>query len=148
MDRVLLEAFSDELRKIASPWGHAAEVVGLGTLAAPHVYNAVTGKKASHKTERNTELAGLGILAAPSVKALMSKAKIAHVKRAAVDKLIQKGVQTLGTGRAAVKSGMRVGSALTAPAKPLTDAKTLMDKIRQAKAAYGTPAAKPVLIKP
>jgi hypothetical protein len=50
--------------------GHAAEVAGLGILAAPHAYNAITGKKASHKTERNTELAGLGVLAAPSIHAI------------------------------------------------------------------------------
>ena len=70
--KAMLSAFADELEKIATGmWGHAAEVGGLGILAAPHVYNAVTGKKAKEKTVRNSELAGLGLLAAPSVKALM-----------------------------------------------------------------------------
>jgi hypothetical protein len=67
---------------------HAAEVGGLGILAAPHIYHAVTGKKVSNKTERNTELAGLGVLAAHPAhalgKAMMSKMKHAGVGAALV----------------------------------------------------------------
>lgn len=49
---------------------HGMELAGLGILAAPHLYNAATGKSVSHKTERNAELAGLGVLAAPSAYAV------------------------------------------------------------------------------
>lgn len=62
-------AFASEFQKIAEDktGSRAAELIGLGTLAAPHLYNLATGKDVSHKTNRNTELAGLGILALPSL---------------------------------------------------------------------------------
>jgi hypothetical protein len=114
-----------EKRANAGPWGHAAEVAGLGTLAAPHIYNAVTGKKATHKTERNTELAGLGILAAPSVKALLTKrANVnpsAFTGRAAAKLFGGGGTKTLAdTARRAAPSGEK-----------------LLEQIRKAKASYG-----------
>lgn len=79
METAVFDSFADELEKISTGVGeHVAELAGLGTLAAPHAYSAVTGKKPSHKTERNVELAGLGILAAPSAinlgKHLLKKA--------------------------------------------------------------------------
>lgn len=76
MNLISFAAFSNELEKIASGSvaSSALEVAGLGTLAAPHVYHALTGKRTGHTTERNAEMAGLGILAAPYVKHLAGAA--------------------------------------------------------------------------
>jgi hypothetical protein len=60
--------------KTAEKWHDTAELAGLGILAAPHAYNLVTGKKASHKTERNTELVGLGTLMSPYIHKMVKKA--------------------------------------------------------------------------
>lgn len=46
---------------------HAAELAGLGTLAAPSLKHMVTGKDMSKKNQHRAEIAGLGILAAPSI---------------------------------------------------------------------------------
>lgn len=65
----------DELEKIAS---HAAELAGLGILAAPSIQH-LRGKEMSEKNKARTEVAGLGVLAAPSAlaagKAGLSKGK-------------------------------------------------------------------------
>lgn len=45
---------------------HAAELGGLGILAAPSIKKMVTGKEMSENNKHKTELAGLGVLAAPS----------------------------------------------------------------------------------
>ena len=77
MNKEMFGSFKDELTKIASKADlatHAVELAGLGTLAAPHIYSAVTGKRAKHKTERAAELGGLGTLAAPSIKSLATHA--------------------------------------------------------------------------
>lgn len=55
-------------KKEASAFGHAAELGGLGVLAAPSVQR-LRGKPMDEKAEHKTELAGLGILAAPSAAA-------------------------------------------------------------------------------
>jgi hypothetical protein len=118
LNSVTLVAFHDELEKIAS---HGVELLGLGTLAAPHAYNAATGKRVSHKTERNAELAGLGVLAAPSLahygkKALKAGTKL--MKKADAD-LWEPGTgRVIGPGgTAAANRGVStVGKA--APKKP------------------------------
>lgn len=85
-----LHAFRDEIEKVAS---HGVELAGLGILAAPHAYNALTGKKMSHKTERNAELAGLGTLASPSLAHYGSKA-LKFVKRANIgDAMAREGIE-------------------------------------------------------
>jgi hypothetical protein len=70
---------------------HAAEIAGLGILAAPSIYHKVTGKEVKKNTTHNAELLGLGTLAAPSAFAL---GKHIMQKRAAQQHLdILKGVQ-------------------------------------------------------
>lgn len=58
--------FMNELQKLkeAGLAEHALEVGGLGLLAAPTAYKAITGKKAGEKKSLAAELGGLGILAA------------------------------------------------------------------------------------
>lgn len=58
--------FFDELQKTkkASLAEHALEVGGLGLLAAPTAYKAITGKKVKDRTSHAAELGGLGVLAA------------------------------------------------------------------------------------
>lgn len=66
-------AFHRALTKGASSLGHAAELAGLGILAAPTVAE-MRGRKVSDKTKHRAELAGLGVLAAPSAIHLGGKA--------------------------------------------------------------------------
>lgn len=61
-------AFWEGFEKQASAFAHAAELGGLGVLAAPSVQK-LRGKPMGEKAEHKTELAGLGILAAPSLHA-------------------------------------------------------------------------------
>lgn len=58
--------FFSELNKLktANLAQHALEVGGLGLLAAPTAYKAITGKKVGEKKSRAAELGGLGVLAA------------------------------------------------------------------------------------
>lgn len=58
-------AFHRALTKGASNFGHAAELAGLGILAAPTIAE-MRGRHVSDKTKHRAELAGLGVLAAPS----------------------------------------------------------------------------------
>ncbi len=71
----------DELHKLkTAEWkAHALEVGGLGLLAAPTAYKAITGKKVSDRTTHAAELGGLGVLAAHPAHAL-GKAAIKGVK--------------------------------------------------------------------
>lgn len=62
----------DEVERIEKTGSHAAELAGLGILAAPTVAE-MRGKKVSDKTKHRAELAGLGVLAAPSAVALARK---------------------------------------------------------------------------
>jgi hypothetical protein len=128
MNAVSYVAFKDELEKIAG-WGdlatHAAEVGGLGILAAPTIQK-MRGKKMSEKGEHAAELGGLGVLAAPSAAHLakhlikrgsadplhialqylvkQSASKTAQSGRAMLS-LAEKGMQAVGTGAARVSQG-------------------------------------------
>jgi hypothetical protein len=64
-------SFKEELGLIkqSSNYLHAAELGGLGILAAPNVAS-MAGKKMSEKNKNRAEVAGLGVLAAPSAVAL------------------------------------------------------------------------------
>lgn len=71
-----------QMEKAASFWGgfkkrasfgHAAEIAGLATLAAPTIAH-MAGKPMKEKHKNVAELAGLGILAAPAVHSLFAKA--------------------------------------------------------------------------
>lgn len=53
------------------PWGHAAEIAGLGILARPSIQK-LRGKQVSHRSEAGHELVGLGTLAAPSAYHLLT----------------------------------------------------------------------------
>lgn len=74
MNRLMLDSFVDEFEKIAGGdnWHHAAELVGLGTLAIPTIQK-MRGKKMSEGASHAAELGGLGILAAPSVHSLLKR---------------------------------------------------------------------------
>lgn len=78
-------------KKVASGWAHAAELGGLGILAAPSVQH-LRGKEMSEKNKSRAEIAGLGVLAAPTALGvakkglgMLRKVKRASVKRAALD---------------------------------------------------------------
>lgn len=60
--------------KTASTAGHVAELIGLGTLAAPSVQE-LRKKPMSEKRKAQAEVAGLGILAAPYAHDLAKKSK-------------------------------------------------------------------------
>ena len=67
-----MRAHSQQKQKTSANWkaigeaaGHAAEVGGLGVLAAPTIQK-MRGKKMSERGEHAAELGGLGILAVPS----------------------------------------------------------------------------------
>lgn len=53
-------------------WHGAAELAGLGTLAAPSI-QAMRGKPMSEKAKNRAEVAGLGILAAPTIAGMAKK---------------------------------------------------------------------------
>jgi hypothetical protein len=55
-------------------FAHAAELVGLGTLAAPGISH-MGGKDWSENNKVRADVAGLGILAAPSIANFASKSK-------------------------------------------------------------------------
>lgn len=54
------------------PWGHAAELAGLGILARPSIQK-LRGKQVTHRSEAGHELVGLGTLAAPSAYHLLTR---------------------------------------------------------------------------
>ena len=61
--RIHIGSFFDELEKIA--WGNAAEIAGLGVLAAPSVSTLMDSKESKkEKNHARFETAGLGVLAA------------------------------------------------------------------------------------
>lgn len=70
MHTAMMLSFQDELEKIAS---HAAELAGLGILAAPSAAH-LGGKEWSEKNKSRAEVAGLGVLAGPSALAVGKKA--------------------------------------------------------------------------
>lgn len=70
MHTAMMLSFQDELEKIAS---HAAELTGLGILAAPSLGH-MAGKEWSEKNKARAEVGGLGVLAAPSAVAVGKKA--------------------------------------------------------------------------
>lgn len=127
-------AFRDELEKIA---GHGIELAGLGMLAAPHAYNAVTGKSVSKKTERNAELAGLGTLAAPSLAHYGAKA-LKLVKKADFDMWNPSTGHVSGGTGGTRAANMGVSTAAKSVAKP----KFTMDHL---KGAYQKAGIKPGL---
>lgn len=61
-------AFWAGFEKEGSAFAHAAELGGLGVLAAPAIQH-LRGKEMSEGAKAKTEVAGLGILAAPSLHA-------------------------------------------------------------------------------
>lgn len=84
MHAVTLTAFRDELEKIASMGAHAAEIAGLGILAAPTAVKHFGGKEWSEKNKRRAELGGLATLAAPSAFE-MGKSVLKKIKKGAAD---------------------------------------------------------------
>ena len=75
--------------KVGSVGAHAAELAGLGMLAAPTIQK-MRGKPMSEKNKDRAELGGLGVLAAPSALALKKPALEfgKHLlKRGSVDKV-------------------------------------------------------------
>lgn len=60
--------------KLGSAAGHVAELVGLGTLAAPAVQE-LRGKPMKESNKAKAEVAGLGILAAPYAHDLAKRSK-------------------------------------------------------------------------
>lgn len=92
MHTATLLSFQDELEKISS---HAAELAGLGILAAPAVHHLAKNTEWSEKNKSRAEVAGLGVLAAPSayavgkagvgkVKAIARAARVAKLRDAAM----------------------------------------------------------------
>lgn len=75
MHTAMMLSLQDELEKIAS---HAAELAGLGMLAAPSISH-LRGKDWSEKNKARMEVAGLGVLAAPSALAV-GKAGLSKLK--------------------------------------------------------------------
>lgn len=73
--------------KTGSGWSHAAELGGLGILAAPSVQH-LRGKEMSEKNKSRAEIAGLGVLAAPTAATVAKKGlgMLKKVKRASVKK--------------------------------------------------------------
>lgn len=71
-------SFSNELEKISSKWEHAAEIGGLGILAAPTIAD-MAGHPMSKKWKDRSELAGLGVLAGPAAKHLVKGASVEKV---------------------------------------------------------------------
>lgn len=69
-----MKSFIKGFEKQASNFAHAAELVGLGTLAAPGISH-MAGKDWSENNKVRADVAGLGILAAPSVANFASKSK-------------------------------------------------------------------------
>lgn len=61
------------VQKTATNWHHAAEIAGLGTLAAPTIQK-MRGKPMKEKNKDRAEMAGLGILAVPAAHELGKKA--------------------------------------------------------------------------
>lgn len=68
--------------KVGSVGAHAAELAGLGMLAAPTIQK-MRGKPMSEKNKDRAELGGLGVLAAPSALSLGKHL----LKRGSVDKV-------------------------------------------------------------
>lgn len=67
-------AFEAGFAKQASNFAHAAELAGLGILAAPSV-SEMRGKDWNPKAKAGAEIAGLGVLAVPSAAHFLSKSK-------------------------------------------------------------------------
>lgn len=114
---ISIGSFGDELEKIAHWSEHAAEIGGLGVLAAPTVAKMV-GKPMSDKWKDRSELAGLGILAGPSVKHL--------IKGATVD---------LSKVASFLKAGQAGGVLRSMMANPMNKAHALSDAAKSAPAA-------------
>lgn len=72
-ERVEKTAFQIGFEKRAN-FPHAAEIAGLGILAAPSAAS-LAGKPVSEKTKDISEIAGLGVLALPSIAHFASKSK-------------------------------------------------------------------------
>lgn len=74
-------------KKVASAWAHAAELGGLGILAAPSVQH-LRGKEMSEKNKSRAEVAGLGVLAAPTAIGVAKKGlgMLKKVKKASLKK--------------------------------------------------------------
>jgi hypothetical protein len=83
--------------KVANVAGHAAEIAGLGILAAPSIYHKATGKEVKKSTTHNAELLGLGTLAAPSAYALGKHIMQKHAGPAQIAAMqdVQKRMQAL-----------------------------------------------------
>lgn len=92
MHTATLLSFQDELEKLASD---AAELAGLGILAAPAVHHLVKNREWSEKNKSRAEVAGLGVLAAPAalnvgrkgiskLKAMSRAANVAKLRNAAM----------------------------------------------------------------
>lgn len=118
----LMSGFSDEMAKLAGILGHAAEVAGLGILAAPSVQR-LRGKPMAKRREAGTEVAGLGLLAAPSAYHLLKRGSVVKVaffkprslwsskaaRKAVKDTAKKPAAQALAVGGAAYL-GARAGS--------------------------------------
>jgi hypothetical protein len=88
-------AFKDELEKLG--WHAAAEIAGLGTLAAPTIQK-MRGKPMSERASHAAEIGGLGILAAPAAHSMykaVKKGGLAALKHASVDPSLVGGALSL-----------------------------------------------------
>jgi hypothetical protein len=122
MHTATLLSFQSELEKISS---HAAELAGLGILAAPSIGH-LRGKDWSEKNKARAEVAGLGVLAAPSAYAV-GKAGLSKLKGLA-SKMPKHAAPTMGAmmnmhrlADAAKAAKGAVKPMAQAAAKPLTN---------------------------
>lgn len=122
---ISFSSFSDELEKIS--YAHAAELAGLGILAAPSVAE-LAGKKVDERKKAGAEVAGLGILAAPSLHHYGSKA-LKYIKKASVDysalaealdeKLAAAGMDRMMQQHALIEGSRQAAPAAAASPKPV-----------------------------
>lgn len=88
------EAFWRGFEKQANTWTHAAELGGLGILAAHPAHNIIKGKS---DWGDKAEVAGLGVLAAPSAVEMAKKAPKAWQAAKAVGHNAVEGVRRIPT---------------------------------------------------
>lgn len=140
--------FKDELAKIAAGGlgGHAAELAGLGILAAPSVSHMM-GKNWSEKNKSRAEVGGLATLAAPSAiaigKHLMKRGSVADgalsIFKQASDLWEPATGRVIGdVGSRAANRGMAAAGAAKAMSKP----KFTMDTL---KGLYKSQGLKPAI---
>lgn len=101
MDRELEERVMAQRQKFASAFAHAAELAGLGILAAPSI-QSFRGKPMSDRSSHKANIAGLAVLAAPSLLELAKRKK--HAAHNALEDMT-----TMGRRGAAYGAGIGAG---------------------------------------